>query len=265
MIVEQHYLSCLSQASYLLVDETSKVAAVVDPRRDVELYLVWGRIRFSLYAVAVAEGKDEETLDGMWSGTRECFQLALQLLYGTSDWKRQALAHEQLGHLHGWKEELEEASAAYSTSLGMDPDVADPAQVSRFLGSQHFLACIEEALVQFRGRFGEEDPRAATLLWWQGHAQENLGELEAAIASYEHAGELWPDYRDTWFHRFRCLLELGRTAEAAGALARLRELDSPLLGQLVLADEELLVRVRARAAEHPEDADLARIVELLGG
>ena len=39
MIVEQHYLSCLSQASYLLVDETSKVAAVVDPRRDVELYL----------------------------------------------------------------------------------------------------------------------------------------------------------------------------------------------------------------------------------
>lgn len=39
MILEQHYLACLSQASYFIVDEASKVAAVVDPRRDVALYL----------------------------------------------------------------------------------------------------------------------------------------------------------------------------------------------------------------------------------
>jgi hydroxyacylglutathione hydrolase len=39
MILEQHYLQCLSQASYLIVDERTKVAAVVDPRRDVQLYI----------------------------------------------------------------------------------------------------------------------------------------------------------------------------------------------------------------------------------
>ena len=39
MILEQHYLDCLAQASYLLVDEATGVAAVVDPRRDVDLYL----------------------------------------------------------------------------------------------------------------------------------------------------------------------------------------------------------------------------------
>ncbi len=39
MILEQHYLGCLAQASYLIIDESSGVAAVVDPRRDVELYL----------------------------------------------------------------------------------------------------------------------------------------------------------------------------------------------------------------------------------
>ncbi len=39
MILEQHYLGCLAQASYLIVDESSGVAAVVDPRRDVKLYL----------------------------------------------------------------------------------------------------------------------------------------------------------------------------------------------------------------------------------
>jgi len=39
MILEQHYLGCLAQASYLIGDEASGTAAVVDPRRDVDLYL----------------------------------------------------------------------------------------------------------------------------------------------------------------------------------------------------------------------------------
>lgn len=39
MIFEQHYLDCLSQASYFIGDETSGRAVVVDPRRDIEPYL----------------------------------------------------------------------------------------------------------------------------------------------------------------------------------------------------------------------------------
>ena len=39
MIFEQHYLDCLSQASYLIGDETTKRAVLVDPRRDVSAYL----------------------------------------------------------------------------------------------------------------------------------------------------------------------------------------------------------------------------------
>jgi hydroxyacylglutathione hydrolase len=35
----QYYLDCLSQASYLVADETSKTAAVVDPRRDIQTYV----------------------------------------------------------------------------------------------------------------------------------------------------------------------------------------------------------------------------------
>lgn len=40
MILDQFYLACLSQASYLVADEVSRRAVVVDPRRDVEEYLV---------------------------------------------------------------------------------------------------------------------------------------------------------------------------------------------------------------------------------
>jgi hydroxyacylglutathione hydrolase len=39
MIFTQHYLDCLSQASYLIGDETTGRAVVVDPRRDVRVYL----------------------------------------------------------------------------------------------------------------------------------------------------------------------------------------------------------------------------------
>lgn len=39
MILEQYYLQCLSQASYLVGDETTGRAVIVDPRRDIEEYL----------------------------------------------------------------------------------------------------------------------------------------------------------------------------------------------------------------------------------
>src|SRR5215470_5551401 len=39
MILTQHYLACLSHASYLIGDETTGRAVVVDPRRDIGVYL----------------------------------------------------------------------------------------------------------------------------------------------------------------------------------------------------------------------------------
>jgi DMSO/TMAO reductase YedYZ molybdopterin-dependent catalytic subunit/rhodanese-related sulfurtransferase/glyoxylase-like metal-dependent hydrolase (beta-lactamase superfamily II) len=39
MIFTQHYLACLSHASYLVGDETTGRAVIVDPRRDVDVYL----------------------------------------------------------------------------------------------------------------------------------------------------------------------------------------------------------------------------------
>jgi hydroxyacylglutathione hydrolase len=39
MVFKQYYLGCLAHASYLIADEASGLAAVVDPQRDVEQYL----------------------------------------------------------------------------------------------------------------------------------------------------------------------------------------------------------------------------------
>jgi hydroxyacylglutathione hydrolase len=39
VILKQYYLGCLAHASYLIADETSGEAAVVDPQRDVDQYV----------------------------------------------------------------------------------------------------------------------------------------------------------------------------------------------------------------------------------
>src|SRR5258708_6696396 len=39
MILKQYYLGCLAHASYLIADEDSKIAAIVDPQRDIGEYI----------------------------------------------------------------------------------------------------------------------------------------------------------------------------------------------------------------------------------
>lgn len=39
MFLQRYYLECLSHASYMIADEVTRQAAVIDPQRDVEIYL----------------------------------------------------------------------------------------------------------------------------------------------------------------------------------------------------------------------------------
>src|SRR6184192_3386227 len=41
MVLKQFYLNCLAHASYLIGDEETRVAAVVDPQRDIDQYLAF--------------------------------------------------------------------------------------------------------------------------------------------------------------------------------------------------------------------------------
>jgi hydroxyacylglutathione hydrolase len=47
LILKQYYLGCLAHASYLMVDEASGTAIVVDPQRDIQQYLT-DAVRFGL-------------------------------------------------------------------------------------------------------------------------------------------------------------------------------------------------------------------------
>ena len=36
MVVKQFYLECLAHASYMVADEDTQIAAVIDPQRDIQ-------------------------------------------------------------------------------------------------------------------------------------------------------------------------------------------------------------------------------------
>ncbi|GIH72600.1 MBL fold metallo-hydrolase [Sphaerimonospora thailandensis] len=77
MIFTQYYLDCLSQASYLIGDETSGRAVVVDPRRDVSEYVadaeahglrIEGVINTHFHADFVAGHLELAARTGAWIG-----------------------------------------------------------------------------------------------------------------------------------------------------------------------------------------------------
>lgn len=77
MILTQYYLQCLSQGSYLIADESSHQAIVVDPRRDISEYLneaadrnltIVGVINTHFHADFVAGHLELAEATGAWIG-----------------------------------------------------------------------------------------------------------------------------------------------------------------------------------------------------
>jgi hydroxyacylglutathione hydrolase len=83
MILEQYYIECLSHASYLIGDETSGRAVVVDPRRDITDYLadatrygvtIEGVINTHFHADFVSGHLELVEATGAWIGFGEAAQ-----------------------------------------------------------------------------------------------------------------------------------------------------------------------------------------------
>ena len=83
MILEQYYIECLSHASYLIGDETTGRAVVVDPRRDIDEYLadaakygltIEGVINTHFHADFVSGHLELVDATGAWIGFGEAAQ-----------------------------------------------------------------------------------------------------------------------------------------------------------------------------------------------
>ena len=108
MILTQYYLDCLSQASYLIGDETTGKAVVVDPRIDVDEYLddardqgldVVGVINTHLHADFISGHFEVAERTGAWIGYGETAEAEFEFR-GLAEGERIALGEVELEVLH---------------------------------------------------------------------------------------------------------------------------------------------------------------------
>lgn len=108
MYFAQHYLDCLSQAAYLIGDETTGQAVVVDPRRDVAEYLadaeehglrIVGVINTHFHADFLAGHLELTATTGAWIGYGTAAQTEYHIRR-LSDGERISLGEVQLEIMH---------------------------------------------------------------------------------------------------------------------------------------------------------------------
>jgi tetratricopeptide (TPR) repeat protein len=117
----------------------------------------------------------------------------------------------------------EEARAAYTRALALEPDHADAhVNLGRLLQLE---GRSEEAIEHYADSLGSgsADPTAAFNL---GTALESLGESTEAVSAYRRALELDPDFADAHFNLARLYQQLGCRTQAIPHLCAYQQLSS---------------------------------------
>ena len=108
MIFTQYYLDCLSQASYLVGDETTGQAVIIDPRRDVGEYLedakaagltIVGVLNTHFHADFVSGHLELQRETGAWIGYGEAAKAEFEVRH-FADGERVSLGEVTLQVMH---------------------------------------------------------------------------------------------------------------------------------------------------------------------
>ena len=155
------------------------------------------------------------------------------------------------------------AEAWFAKSLALKAlnrrDEARAAEDEAFrIGDNYYHAYESNAQLLTRlGRFAE----AAFIkgCWWlclsgtADHLSDQRSELEQALAAFDTAARLKPDYSQAWLQKARVLAELGRHIEAEAAFATLLGLEpddrEAVMAQAVALPSEMKLRLEAKLRE----------------
>jgi tetratricopeptide (TPR) repeat protein len=141
---------------------------------------------------------------------------------------------------------LAQAQEAYDKALALDPaNAMAHANLGSLLLARYMAGKDTGWLARAQAAFTraiELDGRSAAAFNGRGAAFKFAGRMEPALADWEKALELQPDFTDAYFNIALTLIDAGRRDEAARCLDRLRERFLPLLST---RDRETLQRLLA--------------------
>jgi len=185
-----------------------------------------GEVAFSQFVVAKGDESRSEEAQAHWQAALDAFRVVAA---GRPDAQRaveasveedeaavalRARAAKKAGDVAVWGGRLEEAAGSYALAMELEPASVPYDQLLGSLGSEAFLACLEDGAARFAREHDEADVADATLLWWLGWARLEAEDFGASRAAFERCIEKWPGYTNChWF----IALGLYQEGDLAGA------------------------------------------------
>lgn len=185
-----------------------------------------GRFALAQYQRDQADEAKKNAAEQHWLAAKNAFDAAGKLLEGKSEPADRALLARvsiDLGHVHVWKKELDQAAAQYGKGFGLDPTIANYGQILGVLGQEKMLAALELGATDFVKHWGAENPADATLLWWLGWTRLQQKQYETAESAFASSVKKFPAYVNCWLYIAVCRFSRQDKAGAVEAIKKHHE------------------------------------------
>ncbi|MBL8862055.1 MAG: hypothetical protein JNK02_08590 [Planctomycetes bacterium] len=171
--------------------------------KDGDAWHMLGRVAFSQYTAAQPDETRAAEAEAAWTAAREAFTKALECFAASDSGAAPAKGAEasmQLGWLHVWKQQGDEAAKRFGAALAVDPSAADYAGLQRSLSPEQYVFALEEAARRYEALHGKETQGDAALLWWLGYARYAAKQYEGAEAAFTRAVAKAPEFVNSWYY-----------------------------------------------------------------
>ncbi len=181
-------------------DAAEKAVAADAGSADAAMML--GRIALSQYVATKEDAARAADADRHWETARRSFDAAATSLRAVPERRAEAAAAlVELGHVHAWKGQLDEASRAYGAAIALAPDRVNFSQVLGTLqGTDKFLAMLEAATAEFAKLHAPDSKDDAALLWWLGWARYEQKQYAEAEDALSRAYAKNDGYLNSWYY-----------------------------------------------------------------
>ncbi len=186
--------------------ETARAAAekaLAARPQDGDAAMVLGRIAFSQYTSLRDETMQKQAAEATWIAARDAFTKAAELYAAAPDAAARAKgagASMQIGWLHVWKGQGDEAAKSFGPAAGLDPASVDFAQLRESLTGEQFVAALEEALKTHERVNAADKAGDASLQWWLGYGRYGIKRYEEAEAAFTRAVTEAPAFMNSWYY-----------------------------------------------------------------
>ncbi|MCY2961349.1 MAG: tetratricopeptide repeat protein [Planctomycetota bacterium] len=171
--------------------------------KDGDAWFLLGRIAFSQYSAVQADEARAAEADKAWTSARDAFTKAAELFATSPDAAARAKGAEasnQIGWLHVWKKQGDEAAKRFGAAIAVDPSTADYGALRESLSPDQFVAALEDASRLYETLYGKETTGDATLLWWLGFGRYTAKRYEEAEAAFTRAVAKAPAFANSWYY-----------------------------------------------------------------